>query len=172
MILVAIGANLPGPNGATPLQTCRAVVSQLAQIAELQLHSVSYWYATEPVPRSDQPNYVNGIIRLEHRPAATIGPEALLRILQAIEQRHGRQRAETNAARTLDLDLIDMDGLVRAQPDPILPHPRAHQRAFVLLPLLDVAPDWVHPRSGRTGAALLDETSRAGVRRIAGQDSA
>ena len=62
-----------------------------------------------------------------------------------------------NAARTLDLDVIDVDGLVRDAPDPVLPHPRAHARAFVLLPLRDVAPGWVDPRSRRSVETLLAE---------------
>jgi 2-amino-4-hydroxy-6-hydroxymethyldihydropteridine diphosphokinase len=164
MILVAIGANLPGPGGATPLQTCVEAVHALSELPELQLYSVSRWYETEPVPRSDQPNYINGVARLQRPQQTTVTPEALLAWLQAIETRFGRSRSEPNAARTLDLDLIDLDGLVRDTPDPILPHPRTHERAFVLLPLLDVAPDWVHPANGRTGRALLDSADRSGVR--------
>ena len=67
----------------------------------------------------------------------------------------GRRRGLTNAARTLDLDIIAIGGLLRAGPDPILPHPRAHERAFVLAPLADVAPAWVHPLLGLTAAELL-----------------
>jgi 2-amino-4-hydroxy-6-hydroxymethyldihydropteridine diphosphokinase len=164
MILVAIGANLPGPDGVTPLQTCAEAVQALAELPELQLHSMSRWYETEPVPRSDQPNYINGVARLQRMHAAAISAEVLLASLQAIEARFGRRRGEPNAARTLDLDLIDLDGLVRAKPDPILPHPRTHLRAFVLLPLLDVAPDWVHPAIGRTGRTLLEAVDHSGVR--------
>jgi 2-amino-4-hydroxy-6-hydroxymethyldihydropteridine diphosphokinase len=164
MILVAIGSNLPGPGGATPLQTCVEAVHALAELPGLHLHSMSRWYETEPVPRSDQPNYVNGVARLQRMNVASISPEPLLASLQAIETRFGRRRSEPNAARTLDLDLIDLDGLVRNTPDPILPHPRTHQRAFVLLPLLDVAPDWVHPANGRSGRALLDAVDQLGVR--------
>jgi 2-amino-4-hydroxy-6-hydroxymethyldihydropteridine diphosphokinase len=164
MILVAIGANLPGPGGATPLQTCVEAVQALAELSGLQMRSMSRWYETEPVPRSEQPNYVNGVARLQRRQGAAIRPEALLASLQAIESRFGRRRSEPNAARTLDLDLIDLDGLVRDGPDPILPHPRTHQRAFVLLPLLDVAPDWVHPVNGRTARALLDTMEQSEVR--------
>jgi 2-amino-4-hydroxy-6-hydroxymethyldihydropteridine diphosphokinase len=93
-------------------------------------------------------------------------PEALLEALQAIELRFGRRRGEPNAARTLDLDLIAMDEVVRDEPDPVLPHPRVHLRAFVLLPLLDVAPDWVHPRNGQTARALLEAVDRTGVRAL------
>ena len=79
----------------------------------------------------------------------------LLARLMAVESACGRQRSVPNAARTLDLDLIAIDGLVRDAPDPILPHPRAHLRAFVLAPLVDVAPSWVHPVLGQTAAELL-----------------
>jgi 2-amino-4-hydroxy-6-hydroxymethyldihydropteridine diphosphokinase len=165
-ILVAIGANLPGPDATAPLDTCRAAAAALAAVPDMRLEAVSGWYETEPVPPSGQPNYVNGVARLAHVPGATVSPETLLAELQAIETRFGRRRAEANAARTLDLDLIDMEGLTRDAPDPILPHPRAHLRAFVLLPLLDVAPDWVHPGTGRSGRALLAEADQAGVRRL------
>jgi 2-amino-4-hydroxy-6-hydroxymethyldihydropteridine diphosphokinase len=163
MILIAIGANLPGRDGATPSQTCRAAARALTELPGLRTQAVSRWYETTPVPRSDQPNYINGVVRLARVEGAPISPEALLASLQAIEARFGRRRAEANAARTLDLDLIDMDGQVRDTPDPILPHPRAHLRLFVLLPLLDVAPDWVHPASGRTGRALLAAMDQSGV---------
>jgi 2-amino-4-hydroxy-6-hydroxymethyldihydropteridine diphosphokinase len=168
MILVAVGANLPRPDGASALDTCRDAVRVLAELPGTRLESVSRWYESEPIPPSGQPKYINGVARLERVPEALaspgVSPGPLLAALQAIEARFGRRRAEPNAARTLDLDLIDMDGVVRDTPDPILPHPRAHLRAFVLLPLLEVAPDWVHPRTGRTGRAWLAEIDRAGVR--------
>jgi 2-amino-4-hydroxy-6-hydroxymethyldihydropteridine diphosphokinase len=94
---------------------------------------------------------VNGVARLEGR----TDPATLLRRLHAIEARAGRVRNAPNAARTLDLDIIAIDDLVRDAPDPVLPHPRAHERAFVLRPLRDVCPGWVHPRLGQTVDALL-----------------
>jgi 2-amino-4-hydroxy-6-hydroxymethyldihydropteridine diphosphokinase len=166
MILIAIGGNLPRPDGAPPLETCREAVRALAELPGYRLEEVSRWYETTPVPPSDQPNYINGVVRLARVPESAAAPESLLAALQAIEARFGRRRADLNAARTLDLDLIAMDALVRDEPDPILPHPRAHLRAFVLLPLLDVAPDWVHPRNRQTGRALLEAIDRTGVRAI------
>jgi 2-amino-4-hydroxy-6-hydroxymethyldihydropteridine diphosphokinase len=83
-----------------------------------------------------------------------IGAAALLAELQAIEARFGRVRGALNAARTLDLDIIDLNGMIRAVPSPILPHPRAHLRAFVLRPILDVAPGWRHPTL-RQGVSFL-----------------
>ncbi len=111
----------------------------------------SRWYSTAPIPPSGQPRYVNAVLRLITAEA----PAALLRRLAAIEGTFGRVRTAPDAARTLDLDIIDMEGLVRTAPDPILPHPRAHLRGFVLYPLRDVAPDWVHPVSGLTIDALI-----------------
>lgn len=159
VILVAIGANLPGPRGEPPQETCEWAVARLGALPGLRLAAVSRWYETAPEPPSDQPNYVNGAARLEHagephRLDAAAEPEALLAALHAIEAEAGRVRTVRNAARPLDLDLIAMDGLVRDAP-PVLPHPRAHLRAFVLMPLRDVAPEWRDPVSGRTPGEML-----------------
>lgn len=151
MILVAIGANLPGPHGASPLLACRAAAEALRGLPGLRFVALSRWYATAPVPRADQPDYVNGMARLE----GEADPAWLLARLHAIEAAGGRVRGEPNAARTLDLDLIDVNGALRDTPSPTLPHPRAHERAFVLMPLADVAPGWQHPRLGRSAAELL-----------------
>ncbi len=84
--------------------------------------------------------------------------------MQRIEQHAGRIRTEPNAARTLDLDIIDMAGLVRTSPDPTLPHPRAHERGFVLLPLRDVAPNWIHPSLGLSIQTLIANLSAQDMR--------
>lgn len=151
MILVAVGANLAGPLGESPLVACVAAMEALRSLPRLRVASVSRWYQTAPLPPSGQPPYVNGVVRLE----GTADPAWLLARLHAIEALGGRVRGARNAARTLDLDLIDMDGRTREAPDPVLPHPRAHERAFVLVPLADVAPGWVHPRLGRSVTALI-----------------
>jgi 2-amino-4-hydroxy-6-hydroxymethyldihydropteridine diphosphokinase len=163
MILVAVGGNLPTSRGVPPRQTCEAAVVALGRIGGLRLAAVSSWYETMPEPPSSQPLYVNGVARLE----GETEPVALLRRLQALEAAGERDRGARNAARTLDLDIIDLNGLVRPAPDPILPHPRAHLRSFVLIPLRDVAPDWVHPVLGHTVDALIAELSpRPSMRRL------
>jgi 2-amino-4-hydroxy-6-hydroxymethyldihydropteridine diphosphokinase len=151
MILVAIGSNLPGRDGQPPLCMCLYAVSALRHVDGLTATAKSRWYESAPIPPSGQPAYINGVLRLEGQ----IDPAVLLERLQSIEAQAGRSRSTPNAARTLDLDIIDVNGLLRHSPDPVLPHPRAHQRAFVLRPLADVAPGWVHPRLQRPVEALL-----------------
>lgn len=163
-ILIALGANLPGRHGESPRATCRAAVEALRGLPGLRLLAVSRWWRTAPMPPSGQPDYVNGVARLE----GATEPVALLARLQAIEAAAGRPPAGAarglNAARCLDLDIIAIGGLVRAAPDPVLPHPRAHLRAFVLAPLCEVAPDWVHPLLGVPAHALLAALPDQGAR--------
>jgi 2-amino-4-hydroxy-6-hydroxymethyldihydropteridine diphosphokinase len=149
--LISVGANLFGPDGASPRMACERALLRLAALPGLTLAARSRWFSTAPVPPSGQPRYINGVVRLEGQAA----PADLMQALQAIEAAAGRRRGAPDAARTLDLDIIDMAGLVRDEPDPILPHPRAHLRLFVLLPLRDVAPLWVHPRLGRSVGELI-----------------
>ena len=151
-ILIAIGSNLADAAGNAPLAVCRQAAAALGRIAGLRLVAVSRWYRTAPVPVSDQPDFINGVALL----AGEIAPEALLGALQGLEAAAGRQRGAVNAARVLDLDIVAMGDLVRAAPDPILPHPRAHERAFVLAPLADVAPGWRHPVLGTPVGELLN----------------
>jgi len=155
MIYVAIGANLPSPDGADALTTCRRAAAALDAVSGLRLRCLSRWFATAPMPRSCQPPYINGVAGLSGK----ADPATLLAALQTIEAAHGRARGVANAARTLDLDIIAIGAMVRASPDPVVPHPRMHARAFVLRPLADIAPHWVHPQTGRTLTSLLADVA-------------
>ena len=115
---------------------------------------VSPWYRTAPVPASDQPWYVNAVAEV----ASDLPADALLAQLHAVEAAFGRARTVPNAARPIDLDLLDFQGEV-APGGPgraTLPHPRMTDRAFVLLPLADLAPEWRHPVSGLSIRALIE----------------
>lgn len=152
MILIAIGANLPGPGGESPLDTCRAALASLPGEG-VAVVEVSPFYGSEAWPSGSGPDYVNAVARVE----TGLSPPDLLAVLHRIEARYGRRRGVRNAPRTLDLDLLDYDGTVRdgEAGGPVLPHPRLAERAFVLLPLADVAPDWRHPVSGAAVPELI-----------------
>jgi 2-amino-4-hydroxy-6-hydroxymethyldihydropteridine diphosphokinase len=114
---------------------------------------VSPWYKTAPVPASDQPWYQNAVIEV----ATDLAPNELLATLHEVEQAFGRVRTVANAARMIDLDLLDFCGEI-APGGPgraTLPHPRLADRGFVLRPLADLAPDWRHPVTGQPIQALL-----------------
>ena len=160
MLLIGMGANLPAPDGRCPLTTCQDAAFALAALPGLKLAALSNWYETDAMPPSGQPPYINGVARLEGKR----DPLALLRDLQTIERQYGRQRSVPNAARTLDLDIVAMADFVQLEADPIIPHPRMHQRAFVLMPLLDVAPDWYHPVLHASARSLLAGLPAQGVR--------
>ena len=163
MIFLAVGANLPSSFGS-PKDTCEAAVAAVAAVsaAGVKVLARSRWYESAPVPVSDQPWYVNGVVSL----ATGLAPQPLMRLLHGVEAEFGRVRRERNEARVLDLDLIAYDDLVLPGPDsPILPHPRMHDRAFVLLPLADLAPDWRHPVSGLAIKTLIARLDPAQVTR-------
>ena len=163
MIVIALGANLDSPVGP-PAATIAATLDALAQNG-VEIEAVSAFFATPAWPDPSDPPYVNAVARV----GSAHTPAALMQILHKIESAYGRTRSEKNAPRTLDLDLIDYHGRVEEGP-PVLPHPRMAQRAFVLIPLFDIAPNWRHPVTGHSVAELiaaLPEESRAGVARLA-----
>ncbi|MCP1242058.1 2-amino-4-hydroxy-6-hydroxymethyldihydropteridine diphosphokinase [Acetobacter lambici] len=160
-VLIAIGANLPlGEQSA--LKSCEQAVRALRDVPDLTIQAVSRWYESAPVPPSGQPSYVNGVVR----GVTSLPPLVLLDHLQSIETHQGRVRSVPNAARTLDLDIIDMGALCQNEEWLVLPHPRAHERAFVLYPLADVWPDWVHPLTHQPVEQLLKAVQGQEIRVI------
>ena len=149
-IFVGVGANLPGPDGAPPLETCRRALAALAETLGPPA-AVSSWYRTAPVPESGQPRFVNAVALFR----AARPPRDVLELLLATEARFGRRRAEKWAPRVIDLDLLACGGAVIDEPGLTLPHPRLAGRAFALLPLAEIAPAWRRPGDGRPIADLV-----------------
>lgn len=116
----------------------------------IRVLKVSPFYNSPAWPDPSHPPYVNAVVLVQ----TPLGPAALLEALHRIEAAFGRERSVPNAPRTLDLDIVDYDGRVEEGP-PVLPHPRAAERAFVLKPLADLAPAWKHPTARKTVGALM-----------------
>ncbi|MFN3232102.1 MAG: 2-amino-4-hydroxy-6-hydroxymethyldihydropteridine diphosphokinase [Alphaproteobacteria bacterium] len=150
-ILIALGSNLPflGHDSEHIL----FLALQQMEREGVSVQQCSPWYRSAPVPPSGQPDFINGVAALD----TDLDPVALLSLLHSTERAFGRVRGSRNAARTLDLDLIDYRGRITSGKEgaPVLPHPRMQDRAFVLVPLRDVVPDWRHPASGDSIDTLI-----------------
>ncbi|RTL48479.1 MAG: 2-amino-4-hydroxy-6-hydroxymethyldihydropteridine diphosphokinase [Rhodocyclaceae bacterium] len=149
---VALGANLDDP-----VATVIAALEALKNLSHSRLVATSSLYRTAPVGLKDQPDFINAVAALE----TELTPAALLEELFAIEARFGRRRSVRNAPRTLDLDLL-LHGNTRSDhPAITLPHPRMHERAFVLAPLAEIAPDLAIPGQGEVKQLLSACASQA-----------
>lgn len=150
---VALGANL-----GDRLTTLQRAIDRLGDIGSVE--AISPVFETDPVGFAAQLSFLNAVARVE----TSLPAPALMGQLLAIEAELGRERSFPNAPRTMDLDLLFYDDLIVDTTLLVLPHPRLHERAFVLVPLATVAPNLVHPRLGKTVATLLAEMgSTAGV---------
>ncbi len=158
MIFIALGANLASDRYGPPKAGLEAALRRL-ESPGIKVIQRSRWYRSAPVPAAAQPDYVNGVAQLETRFSAPV----LMALLLEIELEFGRKRSVANEARVLDLDLIDFDGEIldiqadNTGPALKLPHPSLGHRAFVLLPLAEIAPDWRDPRSGQHIGDLIDQ---------------
>lgn len=148
--VIALGSNL-----AEPARQVRAALSALEAHPQIQIEKTSSLYVTAPVGYDNQPDFVNAVCSVR----TSLDGVSLLAMLNRIEADFGRERTFRNAPRTLDLDIIDFDGISSNDPHLTLPHPRAHERSFVMKPLAEILPDFVLGRHGRAAdlAAALGE---------------
>lgn len=154
---IGVGSNL-----GDPAEYVRAGVAALRQLDDSRLVACSSLYRTAPIGVADQPDFINAVCALDTR----LPPEALLRRLFLVEQRHGRVRgAIRGGARTLDLDILLYGDLQITSAQVTIPHPRLHQRAFVLVPLLEIAPGLRIP-GGQPAAEHLRLCAAQAVARI------
>lgn len=152
---VALGSNLDEPEVKV-----RRAIAVLGELPQGQLAAASSLYRSAPVGHADQPDFVNAVAQL----STALEPQALLAALLGIEKRFGRERSFRNAPRTLDLDLLLYDAQCIDMPGLSVPHPRMHQRAFVLAPLLEIAPACVIPGIGPAADWLARCADQAVVR--------
>lgn len=165
--LIGLGGNLPSHIGAPKDTLCRA--AELLEGEGLRIHAKSSLYQTAPIPASDQPDFINAVISAETELTA----DELITLFQKIEIGCGRKPAERWSARTLDIDLLAYSNSVLPNDDiwhqvvgssdpaailkePVVPHPRLHKRAFVIIPLLEIEPNWKHPVTSKTPGQMLE----------------
>ena len=157
---VAFGSNL-----GDRLATIKRALAELRGNVSISVKQVSSIYETEPVGFLDQGPFLNGVLELE----TELGPQILLQALFAIENKLGRVREQHQGPRTLDLDLLFFGDLLLEERELVLPHPRLHERAFVLKPLLEIAPKLKHPGLGKSVEELCEETLKGAILRKLGE---
>ena len=148
---IAMGTNMPFRT-MTGIVLLQQAVREIRRLGVEPYQFSSVW-RTEPWPRGvDQPDYFNAVIAAE---VGEFAPQELFARLEEVERAFGRERRKRWAARTLDLDIVAMDGFEGEFGGIVLPHPRMHERSFVLAPLAEIAPGWRHPLQGRTASEML-----------------
>ena len=145
-VFIGIGSNLGDTIG-----NCKIALDEIGNFAEIV--RISSLYETEPVGNEDQPNFINSVVEIN----TDLSPHGLLTHLKSIEDKLGRVRGEKWGPRVIDLDIIFYDDLVIKDDDLIIPHPRAHLRRFVLEPICEIAPEFIHPELEISILELLEK---------------
>ena len=150
-LFIGLGANLTPDGFATPQAGCEAAMVMLGDLG-VNVTRMSRWYESAPVPPSDQPWYLNAVAEA----VTSFDAAQTLAVMHQVESDFGRVRSVRNAARVLDLDLLDFGGQIHDQTALTVPHPRMCERAFVLVPMRDLIADWIHPKTKQSLDALID----------------
>ncbi len=139
-IIIGIGGNINSEDGTHPIKICNKAI-RLLQKYSIEVKKQSKWYNSEAIPKSDQPNFFNCVVTASTK----LNEYDVLKYLHEIEAQFGRKRNKINAPRSIDLDLIDYSNKVLNNKNLVIPHPRAHLRKFVIGPLAEINPYWIHP---------------------------
>ncbi len=143
-LIISIGANIKNPNGLCPIETCEEAI-KVIECNQIKVLTKSSWYISDPVPKSSQSKFFNCLIMCK----TNLNPFVVLKILLKIEKQFGRIRLKKNISRCIDLDVIDYSCRVKKSLRLTIPHPRSHLRKFVLLPMLEIYPNWKNPLKKR-----------------------
>ena len=156
MKFIGLGSNLPSQLYGPPQNTLEAALNSFVDWG-IKVCRVSSWYKSTPVPISEQPSYINAVAQI----TSSHAPHELIEVLLAIENFFGRVRSKQNEARIIDLDLLTFEkkiinGIIKNGIQAFIPHPRMSKRRFVLEPIQELCPNWIHPKSGRSIENLIN----------------
>ena len=138
--VIAVGSNIDSPEGFNPVKNCNNAINELSKF-NINIVQKSSWYLSEPIPKSTQPKFYNLVVSC----STNQDVYKILKIIQIVEQKFGRLRIFENMPRCIDIDIISFNKNVKNSLLLTIPHPRMHLRKFVLLPLLEIDPSWIHP---------------------------
>ena len=158
-LIIGIGGNLNSYDGLHPIQVGKKAILQM-QSFSIKVQKVSSWYVSEPIPISDQPNFFNCIVFAN----TYLNEFDILKNLHQIEANLGRLRVNINEPRSIDLDLIDFCNRISKDNRLIIPHPRAHLRRFVMEPIAEIDPSWVHPIQKLNAKQILSKLKKQKIK--------
>jgi len=158
-LIIGVGGNLNSSDGLHPIQVGKKAILQM-QSFSIKVQKVSSWYVSEPIPISDQPNFFNCIVFAN----TYLNEFDILKNLHQIEANLGRLRVNINEPRSIDLDLIDFCNRISKDNRLIIPHPRAHLRRFVMEPIAEIDPSWVHPIQKLNAKQILSKLKKQKIK--------
>lgn len=154
-LIIGIGGNINSKEGLHPIEVGKKAIKKLKSLS-IHIQKVSSWYISDPIPKSNQPKFFNCIVIGN----TFLNENKVLENLLLVEKLLGRIRINLNDSRSIDLDLIDYDGKIYKSNDLVLPHPRSHLRKFVMEPIAEVNPFWVHPIIGLNAKQLSNQLTK------------
>ena len=159
--IIAVGSNINSPEGFNPIENCKKAINELSKFNIKIIHKSS-WYLSEPIPKSSKPKYYNSVILCN----SNHNVNKVLKITRIVERKFGRVRVFKNMPRCIDLDIISFNGNVKNSLLLTIPHPRMHLRKFVLLPLCEIDPHWLHPLLKKNVKFFLDKVKCQKIKKL------
>ena len=151
-LIIGIGGNINSNEGLHPIEVGKKAIKKLQSLS-INIQKISSWYISDPIPKNDQPKFFNCVVVGN----TFLNENKVLEKLLLVEKQLGRIRINLNDSRSVDLDLIDYDGKIYKSNNLILPHPRSHLRRFVMEPIAEVNPFWIHPVFGLNAKQLSNQ---------------
>ena len=158
-LIIGVGGNLNSSDGLHPIDVGKKAILKMKSFS-IKVQKVSSWYISEPIPKSDQPDFFNCIVLAN----TYLHEFEVLENLHLIEEALGRLRVKINESRSIDLDLIDFGNKISKCNRLIIPHPRAHLRRFVMEPIAEIDPLWVHPIKKLNAKKILNKLKKQKIK--------